>query len=192
MYKYGHQITQALEKDFENHVEIFSSLQKFMREQLLPAITNMDNFKAQSMSGAYSNQLELCIEHVVSYLREQLNSGLRNNNLIEKTVNDKKVILGTELENIARRSERYFYYHCFVYLINRLDSPLRDKLVLYLSDILQVNQFDNFVSFYNDKVSPFYNIVRIKNFPPNILSRIFINILVNIRSIIIRISTQCR
>jgi hypothetical protein len=59
MDKYGQQITQALERDFENHKEIFDNLQKFMRELLLQEIGNVENFRTQSLSGENSNQLEL-------------------------------------------------------------------------------------------------------------------------------------
>jgi hypothetical protein len=68
MDKYGQQITQELEKDFENHIQIFDNLHRFMREQLLPEIFDdvekADNFKANITGGEHPTPLHLKLEFV--------------------------------------------------------------------------------------------------------------------------------
>jgi hypothetical protein len=180
MDTYSLHITQALEKDFENHMEIFDSLHQFVREELLPAIEgiksyNVDNPKAQIPSREYPNELRSKMENVVNYLREQFKHG----NYIRKTEeNSKKIIQDINFEKLAKRVEKCFYHYSFVYLIISLDTSLGDKLSPYLTKILDVNQFSNFTYFYNNRVTPSYYEYRLPLFSRNILSEIFIEMLI--------------
>lgn len=177
--KYGQQITLALEKDFENHIDVFNSLHRFMCEQLLPAVVdkndNINNLREQIIGRNYPNELDFKIEYVVNYLREQLKS---SQHLIGMDENSKKIILNSNFERLARRIERCFYHYSFVVLIIHIDTFARDRLFSYLFNILKENQFSNFASFYNDKVSPIYSKYRLRAFSPHTLSGIFLDILI--------------
>lgn len=70
--RYGQQIILALDRDFENHIKIFDNVHKFTREKLFPMMDDIENFRAQNMTGKYSIQLKPILEYVVNYLREQI------------------------------------------------------------------------------------------------------------------------
>lgn len=173
--RYSQDIFPALNKDFENHQQIFDSLHQFAHEKLFPVMENVDRFKEQSTSGKYSNQLKINLEHVVNYLREQLKYNIST--LVRE---NGKIVLNGNFENIARRTEKYFYHQCITYLIIRIDI-FRKEMYSYLLKFLSENnplQFNNFSSLYNDKVGLTYDNYSIKSFSADVLSKIFVNMLI--------------